>query len=161
MGGACFRPGNVTPAAEFNIYVDPHAASVVFDSGVPVTVLPLDVTHQVLSTGARIERIRNLGNEAGRLIAAILAHACHEAESLESDGGPLHDPCVIGYLLKPELFSGRDVNVKVETRSDLTLGETVVDWYRVTRCPANALWINEVDADGFYSLLTETVARLP
>jgi purine nucleosidase len=161
MGGACFRPGNVTPAAEFNLYADPHAASVVFDSGVPITVLPLDASHQVLSTRARIERIRSIGNEAGKLIATILAHACHEAENLESDGGPLHDPCVIGYLLRPELFSGRHVNVKVETRSDLTLGETVVDWYRVTQRPANALWINEVDANGFYSLLTATVARLP
>jgi purine nucleosidase len=114
-----------------------------------------------LSTRARILRIISIGNEAGKLIATILAHACHEAENLESDGGPLHDPCVIGYLLRPELFSGRHVNVKVETRSDLTLGETVVDWYRVTQRPANALWINEVDANGFYSLLTATVARLP
>jgi purine nucleosidase len=161
MGGACFRPGNVTPAAEFNIYVDPHAASVVFNSGVPITVLPLDVTHQVLSTRPRIERIRDIGNEAGKLIATILGYGWHEAEKLESDGGPLHDPSVIGYLLKPELFSGRRANVEVETRSDLTLGATVVDWYGVTGRPANALWINEVDAGGFYSLLIETVARLP
>ncbi|MBV8900134.1 MAG: nucleoside hydrolase [Verrucomicrobia bacterium] len=161
MGGACFRPGNVTPAAEFNIYVDPHAASVVINSGAPITVLPLDASHQVLSTPARIERIGNIGNKAGKLVAAILAHAGHEAENLETDGGPLHDPCVIGYLLKPELFSGRHVNVEVETGCGLTLGETVVDWYRVTRRPANALWINEVDANGFYSLLIETLARLP
>ena len=161
MGGACFRPGNVTPAAEFNLYVDPHAASIVFSSGIPITVLPLDVTHKVLSTRSRIERVRKAGNKAGKLIAAILTQASHEAEKLGSEGGPLHDPCVIGYLLKPELFSGRHVNVEVETRSNLTLGETVVDWHRVTERPANAVWINEVDADGFYSLLIETVARLP
>lgn len=162
MGGAYFKRGNITPTAEFNIYVDPHAAAVVFGSGLPITVLPLDVTYKVPSTKARVQQLKNLGNRAGNLIAAILvSHGRHEVEKFRSEGGPLHDPCVIGYLLEPSLFSGRLVNVAIETQSDLTLGETVVDWDHVTQRPANALWLNEVDPDGFYSLLTETVAQLP
>jgi len=160
MGGAYLERGNVTPTAEFNIFVDPHAADVIFASGVPLTVLPLDVTHKVLSTRSRIKRLESLGNRAGKLIAAILlSYTQGEDETFEA--APLHDPCVIAYLLKPSLFSGRRVNVTIETRSDLTLGETVVDWREVTQRPANALWIDQVDADGFYSLLTETVSRLP
>jgi purine nucleosidase len=162
MSGAYFKRGNITPTAEFNIYVDPHAATVVFESGLPITVLPLDVTHKLLTTTARIDRIKNLGNRAGKLIAAILtSYERHEIKKFGSEGGPLHDPCVIGYLLEPGLFSGRRVNVAVEIYSDLTLGETVVDWNQVTERPPNAIWINNVDADGFYSLLTNTVTRLP
>jgi purine nucleosidase len=162
MGGAYFKRGNVTPTAEFNIYVDPHAATVVFESGLPITVLPLDVTHKVLTTPARVEHLKNLGNQAGKLIAQVLAsYERHNIEKFGCEGSPLHDPCVIGYLLEPSLFSGRRVNVAIETRSDLTLGETVVDWNQVTQRAPNALWITEVDANSFYSLLTETVTRLP
>ena len=162
MGGAYFQRGNTTPTAEFNVYVDPHAAGVVFASQLPITVLPLDVTHKVLTTTPRIERLGSLGNQAGKLIAQILtAYQRYEIEKIGFEGGPLHDPCVIGYLLEPSLFSGRRVNVAIETCSDLTLGETVVDWNQVTPRPVNALWINEVDADGFYALLTDTVSRLP
>jgi len=162
MGGAYLKRGNITPTAEFNIYVDPHAAAIVFGSRLPITVLPLDVTYKASSTKARIQHLKNLGNRAGEIVAAILeSHSRHEVEKFQSEGGPLHDPCVIGYLLEPSLFSGRLVNVAIETQSDLTLGETVVDWDDVTQRPANALWLNEVDPDGFYSLLTETVAQLP
>ena len=162
MGGGSQVRGNVTPAAEFNIYADPEAATVVFASGIPLVVLPLDVTHQVLSTKERVSRLENLGNRAGSLVAAILrSHGLIESRVFESDGGPLHDPTVIAYLLEPRLFAGRNVNVAVETRGEFTRGETVVDWRGVNRQPANALWLNEVDSDGFYQLLTETVKRLP
>ena len=162
MGGAYFERGNVTPTAEFNIYVDPHAAEIVLTSGLSITLLPLDVTHKVLGTEARVDRLRNLKNKAGRLIAAILlAQSLRELGSTDPNGGPMHDPCVIAYLLKPSLFSGRSVNVVVETQSDLTLGETVVDWNARTGRIPNALWITEVDSDALFSLLTETVAKLP
>jgi len=162
MGGAYYARGNVTPVAEFNVYVDPHAAAIVFGSGIPIVVLPLDVTHKALSTKARVKRIEGLGNRAGRLIAAILvSHARRELKKLGSQDGSLHDPCVVAYLLEPSLFSGRHVNVAIETQGEFTLGETVVDWYKTTLRPPNAFWINEIDADGFYSLLTETVSRLP
>jgi purine nucleosidase len=162
MGGGYHVKGNVTPTAEFNIYADPEAAAVVFGSGVPIVVLPLDVTHQVLSTKERVSRLDDLGNRAGALIAALLrSHGLIDSKQLGTDGAPLHDPTVVAYLLQPSLFSGRKVNVTVETRGEFTVGETVVDWRGVTNRPANALWLNQVDSGGFYELLTETVRRLP
>jgi purine nucleosidase len=162
MGGGHHVRGNVTPTAEFNVYADPEAAAVVFGSEIPIVVLPLDVTHQVLSTKERVSCLENLGNRAGTLIAAILrSHGLIESKHTATDGGPLHDPTVIGYLLQPSLFAGRMVNVTVETRGEFTVGETVVDWRGITNRPANALWLNQVHSDRFYELLTETVKRLP
>jgi len=162
MAGCYLTRGNVTPVAEFNVYVDPHAASLVFHSGIPLTVLPLDVTRKALTTPARIEKLGKLGNRCGSMIAQILTfYQRHDIEKFGLEGGPLHDPCVIGYLLDPSLFLGRRVNVVVETHSELALGETVVDWDGVTGRATNALWIYQIDVERFYSLLTETVARLP
>ena len=153
MGGASRALGNTTPAAEFNIHVDPHAAAIVFDSGMPITMVPLDVTHQVRSTAPRIERIRSLGTPATAAVAELLT---------PTGAGPdaLHDPCVIAYLLAPELFGGAKVNVAVECESALTMGMTVVDWRGISGRPANATVLHTVDADGFYTLLTERIARL-
>src|SRR6201997_1281285 len=162
MGGGYYVKGNVTPTAEFNVYADPEAAAVVFGSGIPIVVLPLDVTHEVLSTKERVSRLEKLGNRAGVLIAAILrSHGLIESKQMATDGGPLHDPTVIAYLLQPSLFAGRMVNVTVETRGEFTVGETVVDWRGITNRPANALWLNQVDSDRFYELLTEPAKRLP
>ncbi|NBE08360.1 nucleoside hydrolase [Paragemmobacter ruber] len=161
MGGAYFEVGNITPAAEFNIYVDPEAAAIVFGSGVPLVVMPLDVTHKALTTRARVEAFRALGNEAGRMVAEWTDFfERFDMQKYGCDGAPLHDPCVIAYLLRPELFTGRHINVEIETQSELTLGMTVADWWGVTKRPANALFVGAVDADGFYALLTERIARL-
>lgn len=162
MGGAYFEVGNITPAAEFNIYVDPEAAAKVFSSGVPLVVMPLDVTHKALTTRARVEGFRAIGNEAGRMVAEWTDFfERFDMQKYGSEGAPLHDPCVIAYLLRPDLFSGRHINVEIETQSDLTLGMTVADWWGVTDRKANALFVGGVDADGFYALLTERIARLP
>lgn len=162
MGGACFAGGNVTPCAEFNIYADPHAAQVVFRSGAPIVMLPLDVTHQVLSTRARIAAIDALGNRCGHTVAQLLSFAGrYSVEKYGSDGAPLHDPCVVAYLLRPELFGGRHINVEVETGSALTMGMTVADWWGVSGRAANATFMRSVDASGFYALLGERLARLP
>ncbi|NIZ12392.1 nucleoside hydrolase [Phaeobacter sp. HF9A] len=161
MGGAYFEVGNITPAAEFNIYVDPEAAQEVLHAGVPVTMMPLDVTHKALTTRARVEAFRNLGSRVGNFTAEMLDFfERFDVEKYGSEGGPLHDPCVIAYLIRPELFSGRRVNVEVEVSSPLTLGMTVADWWGVTDRPANALFIGDLDADGFFALLTERLARL-
>ena len=161
MGGAYFQVGNITPAAEFNIYVDPEAADIVLRSGVPLVMLPLDVTHKALTNRARVEAFRGLGNEVGRMVAAWTDFfERFDKEKYGSEGAPLHDPCVIAYLLRPELFSGRQVNVEVETGSELTLGMTVADWWRVTNRAPNATFIGDVDAEGFFALLTERLARL-
>ena len=161
MGGAYFEVGNVTPTAEFNIYVDPEAAKIVFGSGVQLTVLPLDVTHKALTTPKRLDAFRDLGTKQGQVVADLLAtYNRHDTAKYGSEGGPLHDPCVIAYLLNPELFSGRLVNVEIETESELTMGMTVVDWWKVTNRSENAMFISEVDADGFFELITEKLACL-
>jgi len=161
MGGAYFEVGNITPSAEFNIYVDPEAADIVFQSGIPVTVVPLDVTHKALTTAPRVDAFRNLGNEAGRMVAAWTNFfERYDKEKYGSAGAPLHDPCVIAYLLQPDLFSGRHINVCIETGSELTLGMTVADWWRVTDRAPNATFVGDIDADGFFALLNERLARL-
>ena len=162
MGGGFFEGGNTTPAAEFNIYVDPQAADIVFRAGAPITMMPLDVTHKALTKATRVAAFRNLGNRAGVAISEMLAFSERFDEAkYGTDGGPLHDPCVIAWLLKPELFGGRDCNVEIETRSELTMGMTVVDWWGVTKRPKNAHVVRDVDADGFFALLTERLAALP
>ena len=161
MGGAYFEVGNITPAAEFNIYVDPEAARIVFAAGAPITVLPLDATHKALTTADRVQAFRDLGTEIGRMVAAWTDFfERFDKEKYGSAGAPLHDPCVIAWLLKPDLFTGREINVEIEVDSPLTRGMTVADWWRVTDRPANAMFIGDVDADGFFSLLTERLARL-
>ncbi len=161
MGGAYFEVGNITPTAEFNIYVDPEAAEIVFKSGAPLTVMPLDVTHKVLTTRPHIQVFRDMGTETGRMVAEWTDFfERFDKEKYGSDGAPLHDPCVIAWLLQPELFSGRKINVEIETGSELTLGMTVADWWGVTGRAPNALFIGDVDAEGFFALLTERISRL-
>ena len=161
MGGAYFEVGNITPAAEFNVYVDPEAAEIVFRSGVPLTVMPLDVTHKALITADRVEAFRQMGTRAGKLVAAWTDFfERFDKEKYGSEGAPLHDPCTIAYLLEPGLFSGRYINVEIETESELTRGMTVADWWRVTERPANATFMGDLDATGYFDLLSERIARL-
>lgn len=161
MGGAYFEVGNVTPAAEFNIHVDPEAAASVFGAGIPLTVLPLDVTHRALTSRTIVEGFRALGTPVGRAVAGWTDFfERYDKEKYGSEGAPLHDPCVIAWLLQPALFRGREVNVEIETASPLTLGMTVVDWWRVTGREPNATFMREVDRDGFFALLTERLGRL-
>jgi purine nucleosidase len=161
MGGGFFEGGNTTPAAEFNILVDPEAADIVFRSGVPLTVMPLDVTHRALILPHQLDRFARMGTPVGTAVQGLLAfYERYDVEKYGIEGGPLHDPCVIAYLIAPHLFSGRKVNVEVETKSELTLGMTVVDWWGMTDRPANAVWMREVDADGFFDLLVDRLGRL-
>ena len=162
MGGASYALGNTTPCAEFNIHADPTAASIVFASGAPITMIPLDLTHQVMSTPERIERIEALGTVCGRAAARLMSPPPQRRGGRgEPPAYALHDPCVIAYLLAPELFDGVDANVAIETQSPLTLGMTVVDWRGISGRPANARVMTKIDADGFYALLAERLAALP
>ena len=161
MGGAYFEVGNITPAAEFNIYVDPEAAKIVFDSGVKITVMPLDVTHKALTTRARVDAFRAVGTEPCRMVAEWTDFfERFDKEKYGSEGAPLHDPCVIAYLIQPDLFTGRHINVEIETSSELTLGMTVADWWRVTDRAPNAMFMGDLDADGFFALLTDRIGTL-
>ncbi len=161
MGGAYFEVGNITPAAEFNIYVDPEAAEIVIKSGCKITIMPLDVTHKALVTKPRNDAFRALGTPVGIAVAEMTDFfERFDKEKYGSAGAPLHDPCVTAYLLKPELFNGRHVNVEVETTSTLTRGMTVADWWSVTDRPPNAMFMGDLDADGFFTLLTDRLAQL-
>lgn len=161
MGGAYFEVGNITPTAEFNIYVDPEAAEIVLKSGADITMMPLDVTHKALVTKNRNDRFRALETAVGVAVAEMTDFfERFDREKYGSDGAPLHDPTVIAYLINPKLFTGRYVNVEVETKSELTLGMTVADWWRVSNREPNAMFIGDLDADGFFDLLTERLGRL-
>ena len=161
MGGGYFEQGNITPSAEFNIYVDPEAADRVFSCGAPITMMPLDVTHKVMTTKKRVDAIRVINNPAAQALVDMLEFSERfDEEKYGTDGGPLHDPTTIAWLLQPRLFKGRLCNVEIETQSDLTRGATVVDWWGVTERPKNALVIREVDAVGFFELIQKRLQNL-
>lgn len=162
MGGALSEGGNVTPAAEFNCYVDPEAAARVLSSGAQVVMMPLDVTHKAHVTADRIECFRTMGNKVGPIFAELLTYAKQfDWQKYGADRAPMHDPTTVVWLLRPELFSGCHVNVEIETTSPLTAGMTVIDWWGVTNRRKNAYFVREVDADGFYDVIFESFRRLP
>jgi purine nucleosidase len=160
MGGAMREGGNTSPCAEFNILVDPDAAHIVLHSGCPLTIAPLDVTHQVLVLRERVEQIRKLDSPVGSAVVGMMEFFNRfDSTKYGNEGAPLHDPCTIAYLLKPELFEGKMCNVEVETESPLTLGHTAVDFWEVTDRAKNANWLFRIDADGFFALLIERLKR--
>ena len=162
MGGGYFEGGNITPAAEFNIYVDPEAAAEVFAAGIPITMMPLDVTHKAMTTTARTDAIRATGTRTAIAVAEMLVFfERFDEEKYGSDGGPLHDPCTVAWMLRPDMFSGRHCNVEIETRSDLTMGMTVIDWWQVSGRSHNTFVVGDIDADAFFTLITERLATLP
>ena len=159
MGGAMREGGNRTPSAEFNILVDPDAADIVIRCGRPIVQMGLDVTHQVLSTKERVERIEALDNPVAQATAGMIGFfERYDMSKYSAPGAPLHDPCTVAWLIEPELFTGKDCNVAIETQSELTLGHTAVDFWHVTERPKNVHWVYEVDSDGFYDLLTKRLA---
>lgn len=162
MAGAYFEVGNITPSAEFNVYVDPEAAQIVLDAGIPTMLLPLDVTHRMLSTRPRLEAMRALANRCGVATAQMLEFSeSFDLRKYGWDGAPLHGPCVPAFMLDPDMFSGREVNVSVERAGTLTQGMTVVDWWGITDRPRNAFWVRDGDPDRYYALLLECLGRLP
>ena len=158
MGGAMREGGNTTPCAEFNILVDPDAAKIVMRCGRPISVVPLDTTHQALFTKQRIELFRGLHSTKGDAVVDMMEFFNRfDSEKYGLQGAPLHDPCTIAYLLKPALFKGKMCNLEVETESELTLGHTAVDFWGVTGRTKNVNWLYEVDADGYFALLVERI----
>ena len=161
MGGARKEAGNITPSAEFNIYVDPEAAKLVLQCGRPIVMMSLDVTHQVLTTQKRVDKIRNLDSSVGEGIAALIEfYERYDEEKYHLDGAPLHDPCTVAYLLKPELFKFKNVNVEIETGGTFTRGTTVVDYWEVTDRIPNVQWAYEVDDEGFFDLLNQYLSNI-
>lgn len=162
MAGAYFEVGNITPSAEFNVYVDPQAADIVLKAGIPAVMLPLDVTHKLLTTPQRLQRFAGLGNRSGKVVAGMLGFS----ESFDLNkygwaGAPLHGPTVPAFMIEPGIFRGRHANVSVETRGELTFGMTVVDYWGITERPKNAFYVTEGDSDAYYDLIARLIARLP
>ena len=154
MGGAWSEAGNITPAAEFNFYVDPEAAARVFASGVDITMIPLDCTHQALITEERLNMLRTAGTPVGTAFYHLLEfNKRFDRAKYGWPGGPLHDATVTAWLLAPHLFTGRKVRVDIECFSPLTLGASIVDWWSVSGKPANALVLRTVDAEAYFQLI--------
>lgn len=161
MGGAHFNGGNMSPVAEFNIYADPHAAQVVLASGVKLTYIPLDVTHKILTSEQRLKQIAGLNNQAGKLVGGILnEYVKADMAHYGLPGGPVHDASVIAYLLKPELFTGKQINVAIDSREGITFGQTLADWHDTLKQDKNVFWVENGDAQGFFDLLTARLGRL-
>jgi len=160
MGGA-IAEGNITPAAEFNAFVDPEAAAAVFASGIAITMIGLDVTHKALFTRAHAEQLREAGR-AGRFVAELsdFFQRFHE-RSYGFEGSPIHDAMAVAHVIDPTLVTTRHVNVAVETRSELCDGRTVVDLRGVTGRPENADVGVDVDAERFLELLVSRIGSLP
>lgn len=156
MGGG-IAYGNWTPAAEFNILVDPEAAQTVFSSGVPVNMAGLDVTEKALIFPEDFERIRAVGNQVAQVVAEWLEFFYRFHRSIGYAGAPVHDPCAVAVLLRPELFTIQELYVEVETAGEYCRGTTVGDVRGRTGRPANARCLMNVDRQGFAELLVEAV----
>jgi purine nucleosidase len=155
MGGARSEGGNITPSAEFNIWADPDAAAVVFGSGCDVIVFGLDATHQVRATEARIAAVEAIDSAAARATASMLRFSQRvEREIVGWDSAPLHDPCTIAWLLRPDLFETRPCRIEVETTSDLTRGHTAVE-FRVDPATARHRWAVAADGQGVFDLIVD------
>ncbi|MGL4441813.1 MAG: nucleoside hydrolase [Bosea sp. (in: a-proteobacteria)] len=158
MGGA-LGLGNITPAAEFNIYVDPHAAAIVFGCGAPIVMMGLGVTHQAVATTDEINGLAALGTRSALAIHGMLTRP--RPGGLGTAGHPMHDPCVIAFLLWPELFSGRDCLVEVETGAGPLRGRTTIDWNNRLKREPNAFVIDKLDRDGLFGRMAKALAKLP
>ncbi|MGK0168857.1 MAG: purine nucleosidase [Gammaproteobacteria bacterium] len=161
MAGAVRTHGNISPAAEFNVFADPHAADIVMRSGCSLTIMPLDVTHQALVTAERLAQFQALPEPMGSACHGMLSFYYRPNEPrFGTAGSPLHDPCVIAYLINPQLFSGKHVNVQVETTSELSLGMTVGDWWGSSGRAANCTVMQDIDVNGVFALILERIGSL-
>lgn len=161
MGGSA-SVGNVTPAAEFNIYIDPHAAQIVFKSGVPIVMCGLDVTLKALLTPQDWNELAESGSKSGIFVRDCLQTAWKMLQSMGFAGVPMHDACPVLYLVHPELFTAEEAGVYVETQGTITQGKTVTDLYSDKQFEhKNATVVLDVDRDAFIRILKDCILRLP
>ena len=159
MGGA-MGFGNKTPSAEFNLYCDPHAGQVVFNSGMKITMIGLDATHQMVTSDLRLAALRALGNEQGRQVAAVLEYGVEfDTTRFDLPGRAIHDVCVPIFITHRDLFKGGMGRVDVEINSDLTMGRTVVGWYTAHKENSNAFVVTEIDNAAIFNIILERLAR--
>jgi purine nucleosidase len=160
MGGAFREAGNRTMTSEFNILVDPHAAEIVFSSGLPITTLGLDATHQAIATPERVARIRAAGGARAELVADLLTFWDRKnVLRYGAFGGPLHDPLVILQVLRPDLFQSEKARVFVQHESEVSMGHTIADWWDKSGDPANVDIVTKVDAEAVFAIIAERLGR--
>ncbi len=160
MGGAWSEGGNITPYAEYNIHADPHAAEAVFASDCRVVMLGLDATHQVLTTPARLAALQAIATPVARAAFSLFDFSSRIERAIKGrTGAPMHDPCTIGWLLAPQLFTATPVDLAVVTDDGPRLGQTAIDFHPSDPARAKVQWVTRVDADGFFDLLLERLAR--
>lgn len=160
MGGAYRMGGNVTPSAEYNIYADPHAADIVYQAGCPIVTIGLDVTHKLITTPELEDKLAALGTDQATAAVSILKnYAFFDKQKYGSTGAPLHDPATIAYVLAPELFETKHVNLRVEINSALTLGHTAVDFWNDTGLEPNTHWAHGVDTDAVFDLVVDVMGQ--
>ncbi|MCF0048915.1 nucleoside hydrolase [Dyadobacter sp. LJ53] len=163
MGGGIFR-GNMTPLAEFNIYCDPEAAAIVFNSGIPITMCGLDVTHKALVYQKDIDHFRAIGNKSGNAAADLMDFfsVYYREHHTELEGGAaLHDPCAIAWLINPSVFATKPCYVDVETKGELTTGATVVDFYNTLQRKPNTEVADNINREAYMEMIYQAVKRLP
>lgn len=162
MGGV-MGLGNVTPAAEYNFYCDPHATHVVFSSGVPIVMIGLDVTRNTQTSVSWLHTIREMQTPVSQAIIDMLDYYHRPDAFYESgvSGGLLHDPNIIAYLLNPELYTGRHAYVEIDVSPTILWGRSTVDWFNKSGFQPNAFVINSVNVEGFFDLLTSRLRRYP
>ena len=158
MGGA-MNLGNITPAAEYNFYADPHAADVVMRAGIKTTLIGLNLTWKAIATPAHVKRLLEMGTRTSTSVHGMLTRP--RASGLGTTAHPMHDVCVMGFLLWPELFTGRDCFVEVETGNNPLRGRTTIDWNGRLKRPANAFVLDGVDSDTFFDRTIYALAVLP
>lgn len=159
MGGGIVG-GNITPYAEFNCYADPHAAQVVLTSGIPITLIPLDLTHQVIATTQWRSQLQVVGNLVSQVVVQMLSHyGSHERRDRGWDGPPLHDPCVIGYLLSPDLFSTAPAIIEVELSSAEKMGQLICQWESAEQVAKNIQVAHTIQSEKFLQMLFQKLER--
>lgn len=158
MGGA-MGLGNWTPSVEFNIYVDPEAAKIVLNAGIPLTMAPLNVTHKAQILKPEIESLDEIDNPVAHAFRGLLSffEVYHENPKWGFKGAPLHDPCTIAWMLHPEMFKSELMNVDVETEGELVRGETVCDYYELTGKPKNTEVLLDIDRPAFIQLIKDSL----
>jgi purine nucleosidase len=160
MGGAILEHGNITPLAEFNIYVDPHAAHIVFHSGIPITLIPLDVTHKCLLLQKHVDRLMKISSPISRFIRDAVGVYLKASIQLGYAGSALHDPLTLATILAPELLTLKEYYVDVDISGGVSMGKTFADILNVTKKPANMRVAMNVRGDDFIELFLQRMESL-
>lgn len=160
MGGAIQENGNVTPLAEFNIYVDPHAAHIVFHSGIPITLIPLDVTQKCMLKQEHIDRLLKINSPISRFIRDAVNMYMKVSYERGFEGSALHDPLTLATILAPELLTLKDYYVDVDISGGISMGKTFADIYNITKKPVNMKVGMNVRSDDFLELFVQHMEKL-